>query len=466
VLSAAPSYRLSDLDSLPGWQFQSALPGVAWPAVSTPAGSAALALLFQLEQTQWLTAAELAARQLAQLDAISKHAYTTVPFYREHWQGKFDASSPMTASDFAKLPVLGRRDLQSRFEALLSQNIPAAHGVLKESRTSGSSGTPLRVVKTELTQLFWNALTLREHIWHCRDLNGKLAAIRAGSKGEFESWGQATYGLVATGPSVVKGIRTDVPDLLDWLALQNPDYLLTYPSILRELLIASRQRAMRLPALREVRTFGELLPPDVRNLCRQSWNRPIVDVYSAEEVGHIALQCPESEYYHVQSESILVEVLNERNEPSAPGETGRVVVTTLHNFAMPLIRYELGDYAEVGEPCPCGRGLPVLRRVVGRVINMLVTAAGERYWPIFGMRTFQGIEAIRQHQFVQKQFDVIEARLVTSAPLGAELEDRLRRHMQAHIPPGIRIEIVYCEEISRGTGGKYEDFISEVAGRA
>ena len=128
---------------------------------------------------------------------------------------------------------------------------------------------------------------------------------------------------------------------------------------------------MRLPGLREVRTLGEASTPDLRALCREAWGVPLVDVYSAEEVGYIALQCPEHEHYHVQAESVLVEILDERGAPAPPGETGRVVVTDLHNFAMPLVRYEIGDYAEVGEPCACGRGLPVLRRIVGRVRNML-----------------------------------------------------------------------------------------------
>src|SRR6185295_14515719 len=99
------------------------------------------------------------------------------------------------------------------------------------------------------------------------------------------------------------------------------------------------------------------------------WGVGVVDVYSSEECGQIALQCPEHEQYHVQSESVLVEVLDDEGRPCAPGTIGRVVLTTLQNFAMPLIRYDIGDFAEPGPACPCGRALPVLTRIVGRVRN-------------------------------------------------------------------------------------------------
>jgi phenylacetate-CoA ligase len=321
----------------------------------------------------------------------------------------------------------------------------------------------VRVLKTRLAALLWNAFTLRDHRWHRRDFRGKLAAIRHGVKeGEFDNWGPATHGLIATGPSVVMGIRTGIDAQLRWLEQQQPEYLMTYPSILRELARRSAERGIRLERLREVRTFGELLAPDVRELCRMAWNVPVTDVYSADEVGYIALQCPEHEHYHVQSEGVLVEVLDESGKPCEPGQVGRVVVTALHNFALPLIRYELGDYAEVGEPCSCGRGLPTLKRIMGRVRNMLVTAAGERYWPTFGVRALVEIAPIAQARFVQKEYTLVEARLVTTAPLTRDQEDKLRQVVLARLPRGFQLSLVYSEEIPRSEGGKFEDFICEV----
>ena len=95
------------------------------------------------------------------------------------------------------------------------------------------------------------------------------------------------------------------------------------------------------------------------------------------------------------AESVLVEILNDDGTPCAPGEIGRVVVTALQNFATPLIRYEVGDYAEASAPCPCGRGLPVIRRIMGRVRNLLVLPDGKKIWPAFGSRGLTEIAPIR-----------------------------------------------------------------------
>jgi phenylacetate-CoA ligase len=448
------------------WKIPSAMPGVVWPAIPAVESSAALGLLFQFERSQWESAERLASRQLNQLDLLLKHANATVPHYRSRWAGNFDPQEPLTIERFFVLPLLKRRELQERFDALKSVASPAAHGTTHETRSSGSTGTPVSVVKTQLAQLFWRAFALRDHIWHEHDLGAKLAAIRHGiPEGEFSGWGPVTDGLAATGPAAALGVQGDTESQLQWLVRQQPDYLMTYPSIARELAKLSIERGTRLPGLRQVRTFGELLGPEVRELCREAWAVPVVDVYSADEVGYIALQCPHHEHYHVQSEGVLVEILDDSGRPCAPGEIGRVVVTALHNFAMPLIRYELGDYAEAGPPCPCGRGLPVLRRILGRVRNMIVTAEGKRYWPTFGVRGLSERIPLRQAQFVQKEFDSIEARLVTGARLTPEQENTVRSTVLARLPAGFRLTLSYRDSIARSAAGKFEDFVCEVKTR-
>ncbi len=445
------------------WNFQSSMQSTAWPALPAAGPNATLALLFLLERSQWLPADDLRELQLRQLDVVLRHAYATVPYYRDQWDGLYDPAVALTRERLARLPLLTRSQLQDRFEALRSADIPPAHGAVGEARTSGSTGAPVRVMKTQLSTLLWSAFALRDHIWGKRNLLGKLAAIRHGvTPGEFEGWGIATNGLVATGPSVVRGVDGDVETNLNWLEKQQPDYLITHPSLALELAKSSLARGMQMPRLREVRTFGELLTPETRELCRQAWGVPVTDTYSTNEVGYIALQCPMHVHYHVQSEGVLVEVLDEQGDACAPGEVGRIVVTTLHNFAMPLVRYDLGDYAEVGECCSCGRGLPVLNRIIGRVRNMLTTADGKRYWPVLSSRRTAEIAPIRQYQLVQKEFDLIEVRLVIKAALTPEQENGLRQLIQSALPPSIRLKFVYCESIPRSTGGKYEDFVSEI----
>ena len=157
---------------------------------------------------------------------------------------------------------------------------------------------------------------------------------------------------------------------------------------------------------------------------------------------------------------------------SATAEAGEVFVTTgfegvlvtsLQNFATPLIRYEIGDYAIVGEPCDCGRGLPVLTRVLGRVRNMLKLPSGEERWPNFGFGQFQAVADIRQFQVVQRSLDEIEFRVITPKKFTAEIEDRVRSILIEHLGHPFQVQITYPKRIERARSGKYEDFISLVS---
>ena len=447
------------------WPIQSAVEGLRWPGVPAPGDRAALALLFHMEQAQWLSPEELQARQMDQLDALLRHAYRTVPFYRQHWKGAYDPAARLTAERFAALPLLRREDVQRNFAALTSARPPKAHGEMRVARTSGSSGTPLQVRKSGLTALVWRVNVLRDHVWHGRDLSGKLAVVRAGARRAMaRDWGHVTRGLVETGPGFTLGVDVGVDETLRVLEREQPSCLQTYPSLLRELILRSGGRKDRLPALREVCTIGELLSAEVRELCCEAWGIAITDTYSAEEVGYIALQCPRHPHYHFLAESVRAEILDGDGRPCRPGEVGRIAVTSLHNYAMPMIRYDIRDYAEAGEVCDCGRGLPVAKKILGRVNNMLIAPDGNRYWPIFGMRTLKDVE-VRQHQFVQKAPDLVEARLVTARPVSAQLKEKMARHMASHLPPGVRVEVVLVDEIPRSAGGKFQDFISEVAPR-
>jgi len=255
-------------------------------------------------------------------------------------------------------------------------------------------------------------------------------------------------------------IDTEVGEQLRWLGLRDPDYLLIYPTVLAALLRRLQADRLELPRLREVRTIAEVLPDATRDLCREVLGVPVVDLYSSSEVGNIALQCPESGLYHVQSESVLVEILDAAGSPCPPGASGRVVVTSLHGFAMPLLRYELRDFAEVASPCPCGRGLPTLRRIQGRVRNMLVTPQGEIRWPLVGFAEYRKAAPVRRYQIAQLARDRIEFRLVTERPLAASEEAALAAILRTHLGDFPRIEFRYFPDLPLGANGKFEEFVS------
>jgi phenylacetate-CoA ligase len=450
---------------------RSSVAEIAWPAVPGAAAARLLALQQQFEQSQWWPPERIEAHQLHQLGRLLDHAFATVPHYRDSLAAAgFTAGGTLTRERFRTLPILTRRDIQDAGDRLLSTAIPADHGQRQSVATSGSVGMPVTVVKTELEQIFWSAITLRHALWHRRDPRLKLAAIRSDRSGRSgyphgstqADWGPPLSEVFETGPGALLDIHTGIAEQAVWLAREDPDYILSFGTNLLFLARHCRDNSIRLPRLRAVLASGEIVEPELRQLCREVWRVPLSDMYSAVEVGYIALQCPDHPHYHVQMEAALVEVLDARGEPCAPGEIGEVVVTPLHNYATPLIRYALGDYAVVGEPCPCGRGLTVLRRIVGRARDMVVLPSGERRFGYHSPDLLAGIAPIVQHQIAQVSRDELEIRLVVRRPLSDEEAAAAIERVGKSYGGAFRCRIVYRDEIPRAAGGKYFVFRSEL----
>ncbi|MFQ5620145.1 MAG: phenylacetate--CoA ligase family protein [Rhodospirillales bacterium] len=442
---------------------RSRMTGIRWPAIAKPGDAQVLALQFQFEQTQWWPESRLLAHQMEQVRGLLDHAQGTVPFYRERL-APFRGLEPgtLTLEAYRRVPLLSRADIQEAGDALLSRRLPGAHGKPFDIRTSGSTGTPIRVKGTALTSLFLTALSLRGHLWHKRDLSAKSVTFRASVPKTRAGARQVWAAGYATGPSPVFDITRPVGDLFDTLIEEDPEYFQTHPNVLVELMRISRETGVKPKKLREVRTMSEVLDAGVRETCLDEWGVPVIDIYSANEIGTIAHQCPDNTQYHVQAESVLVEVLDEDGEPCLPGRMGRVVITVLHNFATPLIRYDIGDYAEAGAPCPCGRGLPVLTRVVGRTRNLMVLPTGEKVSSSFFEKRIAVIAPVRQFQLIQKTAHEIEVKLVVPRPLTEAEENGLRDYFTERAGHPFDFRFVYVDDIPRSAGGKYEYFRSEV----
>ena len=448
-------------------RYRSAVKGITFPAYPRQQGSALLATLWQLEQSQWWSAEQLRCMQQEQLLILLNHAVQTVPFYQQCLaDAGFRPGQPWDEVLWSALPILKRQQVQEMYTQLHSQRLPKDHGKVFLMQSSGSTGRPVQVLGSGLSRFYWDISTLRDNHWHRHDFMQKFAAIRPdrGAKETgrtmCEGWGTPVDFIYQSAPSMVVNSKVDVRQQLQWLEEYQPVYLLSLPSNLRELLRLSEQEGIELSSLQQVRSFGETVPSGLRDTVCRVWGVGLTDMYSSTEVGYMALQCPDHEHYHTQSETMYVEVLDDKNQPCEPGQIGRVVVTPLHNFAMPLIRYEVGDHAEVGEPCPCGRGLPVLKRIVGRTRNMVRTPEGKCYWPSFPVEELLKIASIRQLQLRQVSLDNIEVFLAMDGPLSVEQEEQLRQRLQASLNYPFNIKFNLVDSIAVQKNGKYEDFIS------
>jgi phenylacetate-CoA ligase len=448
-------------------------PFLAWPVFLAKQPFSLRAIVHGLEGSQWEPAAALAAGQRAQRRLLLEWAVNHVPHYR-----KAPAYAEALAiirprpddidAQWGRLPILGKAEVRALGRSLDATTLPAGHAPVEKIHTSGSTGIPVEVGTTALARAIWGALTIRDHLWHRRDFSKRLGVVRALKKEQrhpggvdLPSWGNPVAALFSTGPSSAIHVGNSIGEIATWLKRFDPHYLLTYPSVAATLM--DEIGGERPPALEEVRLFAEPLDPELEQRLASQWQVRCTDVYSANEVGYIALQCAEHGSLHIQAEAVFVEILDEAGNVCGVGDSGRVVVTSLQSLATPLLRYELGDYGTVGPPCPCGRASPVVERVLGRVRNMARTPDGRRFYPA-GMTAIRAVAPVRQAQYVQTAIDHIDLRVVLDRPLADAEREQAIAFVRRVLGYPFDVGIVVVERIERGPTGKFEEFLSRLPG--
>jgi phenylacetate-CoA ligase len=441
------------------------LPGIAWPAVAEGPAATVLALARQLEASQWFDAQTLRQRQFGQLRELLPWLVEHSPaFARRLKAAGLTTEEVASPEGFAALPPIERRWFQQE-EGVYCDAVPKGHEPLGENVTSGSTGEFLRVRRTRINQFVWLAMVLRDHSWRETDFSVPLTSVRAPNVGikEFPEWGPPASWLFATGPALAMPTKLPGRELYDRMAGFGTGNLVIYPNALGTVVDEAQRRGERLGALKAIRTVGEMVSDHLRERTREVLGLEIADAYTCQEVGYLGLQCPDSGLYHFMAEALIVEVLREDGTPCGEGEIGRVVITDLHNHATPIIRYALGDMAEASAPCPCGRGLPTVRRIVGRSRNLILLPTGDRVWPNlggFGPQGYLSALPILQFQVLQTEPDLLEIRLATGRPFTADDEQLIveRTHRATGHP--FRVEFRYFDDrLPLPESGKFEDFI-------
>jgi phenylacetate-CoA ligase len=449
---------------------QTNVPDIIWPGIPTTQSAVLSGVLFQLGQSEWLKAETLEKLQFQQIDLLASHARRTVPYYQDSFaRASIPENQSFSPEGWGGVPLLSRDDMMNCYQDLHSDALPKAHGEKVFRKTSGSSGNPLRITDSQLHQIFFHCNTLRFSLWQQRDLFGRIVEIRSGRSSDKPleikknpSWGFPHALLYKTGPAMRFYQRMPIEQQAREMLNNPPSYLLAYPSNVTRLAQYFAENGLDLPELKQISTYGETVLPETEQLCRDTWGVGTADMYSSEEVGYIALQCPQSDNYHCMSESVLVEVLDENGNACQPGEIGRVVLTVLHNFAMPMIRYENLDYAEVGPPCECGRGLPVIKRIMGRKRNMAQAVDGSRFWPELDPAIWSGDLYCDSLQLVQDANDHIEVKIVSERPLEPSREHELTQALGQALGQPYRFSVSYQQEALRHANGKYERFICKL----
>jgi phenylacetate-CoA ligase len=451
------------------------VPGNEWPGVARAEISQLWAMVLELEKTQWLSPDEMVEGQIAQVRTLLDHCERHVPYYGEIFRNLgLKPSDIRSLADFRRIPTLERRTYQDQFARFQARHLPAGTVQTTKLRTSGTSGMPIEVWQTNLVNLWWFAFHLRDFQWCRFDLRGSMAAIRSlgGTDTERQAlldgvtlpcWSQQLQSVVENGPAFAMDIHQEPRKQLDWLLRVQPNYLLSYPPNLEFLASLLAENGSRWSGLRAIQSIGETLTNDVRQQIEAGFGVPVYNTYSCVEAGYLASPCPEGHGLHVHAENVLLEVLDDLGEPCQPGQSGRVIVTTLHNFITPFVRYELLDGARLGaSPCPCGRGSPLLTDVQGKQRPQFRLADGRRKDSGFLVRQLRKLGSYHQHQIVQKEVDHLVVRLVPGKDWSDEHAGQVAGWIQEYFEGPVRTDIETVERLEVTAAGKFRDVIVEV----
>jgi phenylacetate-CoA ligase len=458
---------MAAMDDLYGAVFRSVL-FRAWEGVVRRRPT--LKLLAELRLTQWRSADELYAHQSIELARLVHHAYAHVPLYRR----RFDAAGVLpgdvrTPDDLRALPILTREEVREEGVARASTSPPLPR-IRKE--TSGTSGQPIRFGYDRGSEHWRQAVKLRAYEW---------AGYRPGDRTLF-FWGVPRRDdSIALRAKVALDRRskreTHVPcavmdretlsHALSVIVERRPRVLVCYAQAGAELARFLLGQGARGPSdLRVVCGAERLLPHDRRDLV-EAFGPAIFDTYGCREVMLIASECEHHDGLHVSAENLVVEIVvrspDGSERPAEPGERGEVVVTDLHNFGMPFVRYATGDVAIAGAAgrCACGRASTRLRAVEGRTSETIRDAAGNAVSGVALSYLFAGLEtAVRRFQIIQSRDGTVTLRVVPDASFAERTIDELRERCARHLV-GVRVRIEPVAEMPRSPAGKHRLVVAE-----
>ena len=423
--------------------------------------------LDRMRSLQYLSAAELLQRQHQRLADVITDARERTPYYREILRGNGTINVDDALRTLASLPQISKEAIQNRRESFLSDPSPRK---VAHKTTGGSTGQPVTIAKDAGAVAHEMAASWLGYGWFGIAI-GDRAARFWGSPATAKRrirYAAADFAMHRIRFSAFAFGDEDLERYWKRCVKFGPDYFYGYVSMLEAFAHYVNRRGLdgsRLN-LKAIVTTSEVLTEPQRDLLESTFNTRVQNEYGCGEVGPIAYECEEGSL-HIMADNVFVEIVDEQGRPVNAGESGALLVTDLNNRAMPLIRYQVGDFGVRGEQCRCGRGFPVLEKIWGRAYDFIEAPDGRRYHGEFFMYMFEDFRkegiAAAQFQVTQRAVDKLEFAVVANGEDLARLSQRIR----ARVAPafaGVAISIVPVAAIQRAASGKIRLIRNEVHG--
>ena len=439
--------------------------GLVEPLQGIKNGSPRLRHWRELETSQHYPETKLRQIQGQRLAELLEFVWRNNEFYRKRYERVGIALSDVLSADgLLRLPVLSKADIRRNTPGMLSRGFDVAS--LQQAKTGGSTGKALELYFTEECSELRNACARRHDRWTGWEPGEPIAAcwgnpcLPKTMKENFKQWLLQPMMYLDTMSVSEASVKTFVEE---WRRVRPT---LLYGHAHSIFVLAQHLKEMGINELRPkgILSTSMMLIPSERKVIEEVFGIRVIDRYGCEEVGLIGCECEKHEGMHLNIEHLFIEFLGEDDQPVAYGEPGRIVVTDLMNRAMPLIRYQVED---VGVPtdrkCSCGRGLPLMESVAGRVADFLIKPDGSRVAGVSLIEnTLTEIPGIDQMQIVQEAIGDISLRVVPGDDYTQETSDRLLGYFQDLFGEKVRFTIDKVAELKPETSGKYRFSICKV----
>ncbi len=421
--------------------------------------------LKKFKQREKFSAAEWQNYLTAQLRVMLLHAFDHVPYYRESFTQagiKRAELEKFELTDLNKLPYLSKQALRLEGEHKLLSDKREHKGEFFAS--SGSTGTPTQILFAYPMHQRWSA-AFEARIRHWAGVNkdlprGMIGGRRVVPEGKAKPpFYRYNYFEKQTYFSAYHISADTVRDYVMGMKRNRVEYMTGYAMSNYFLARFIKEAGLKAPQLQAVITSSEKLTNEMRALFAEVYGCKTFDSWSGVEACALVSEC-EHGGLHISEDVGVIELLDDRGKPVEPGQEGEVVCTGLLNFDQPLIRYKIGDRMRLGsKPCKCGRNMPTIEEIVGRVEDTVVGPDGREMVRFHGI--FVGIPKIIEAQVIQWSMTRLEVKLVTMSRL-SENECQLIVHRMQSQLGDVEVEINDVDSIPRTANGKFKSVISHI----
>lgn len=421
-----------------------------------------------LAKSEWWSRAELEAYQDERLREIVTHAYDTVPYYRRVFdERRLKPADIRGRGDLQKLPLLTRDDIKTHYADLRSR-ADVGKG-MREGHTSGTTGTPLTIGYDRDTVWMTYAVFDRHYRWAglTFGVGGSRTAVARGNvivpltqrTPPFWRENRRQRQLLL---SAFHMSRENLPAYFAALERYQPDVVDGYPSTLSVLARYLKSQGRTFPVKAAV-TSSETLYDFQRQAIEESFVCQVFDYYALAERVAFSHECDRHEGHHLAMEYAATEFVDAHGVALPPGSIGRLVGTSLHNKAMPLIRYVTNDMSSLqAGACSCGRGLEMMADVTTKAEDSLTLKDGRVISPSVLTHPFKPLDNIQGSQIIQTAPDAVTVRIVPGVGYNNALTEHLKTELQARLGEGVRIDVEFVERLQASANGKFKWVISHV----